>query len=41
LMRRVRNSIKDGKFDVFRKKIIQAYRKNKDSKKSVGVNVRQ
>lgn len=41
LMRRVRKSIKDGKFEAFRKKIVTAYRKNKDPKQLIGINVKQ
>jgi len=41
LMRRVRKSIKDGKFEVFRQKIVTAYRKNKDPKQLIGTNVKQ
>ena len=41
LMRRLRSSIRGGRFGPFRKKIVKAYRKDKNSKKSVGVNVKQ
>jgi len=41
LMRRVRKSIKDGKFESFRKKIVTVYRKNKDPKQLIGTNVSQ
>jgi queuine tRNA-ribosyltransferase len=41
LMRRVRKSIKDGKFESFRKKVVTAYRKNKDPKQLIGTNVSQ
>lgn len=40
-MRKLRKSIKNGTFDVFRKKIILAYRKNTDPKQLIGVNVKQ
>jgi queuine tRNA-ribosyltransferase len=40
LMRRTRKSIKDGTFDSFRKKIVTAYRKNKNPKQVVGINFR-
>ncbi len=40
-MRQLRKSIKDGKFEAFRKKIVTAYRKNKDPKQLVGTNVSQ
>jgi len=39
LMRQVRASIKNGTFKTFRKKIVDAYRRNKDPKKLIGVNV--
>jgi queuine tRNA-ribosyltransferase len=41
LMRRVRKSIKNGTFEKFKNEIITAYRKNKDPKQLVGVNVKQ
>jgi queuine tRNA-ribosyltransferase len=41
LMRLIRKSIRDGTFSAFRKKIVQAYRKNKNPKRLVGVNVKQ
>jgi queuine tRNA-ribosyltransferase len=41
LMRRVRKSIKNGTFDAFRKKIVNIYRRNKDPKQLIGVNVKQ
>jgi len=41
LMRRIRKSIKNGTFDAFRKKIVNAYRKNHDPKQLIGTNVKQ
>ena len=40
-MKKIRESIKDGTFMEFKNNIIKMYRKNKDVKYNVGVNVRQ
>jgi len=41
LMRRIRVNIKNKTFVAFRKKIVRAYKRNKDPKANVGVNVKQ
>ncbi|HEY9706307.1 MAG TPA: tRNA guanosine(34) transglycosylase Tgt [Allocoleopsis sp.] len=41
LMKEIRKTIRNGTFQKFRKKIFDAYRKNRDPKRLIGVNVKQ